>query len=268
MATHILDEIAEAPRDAVGALGGDIARSITAEIGAIVEYELQRRHNRPELPRLSQRVDSGMAARVESLAAGTVGPRLLSLQPVDQDVTSIPPLLSHDTSWTAFVKRAEVTARSVGIADHVAAAIAGAMLELADNVIQHSEAPASGIAAFARARGYFEYVVADAGIGMLRSLRRAPEFQSLRDDLEALPLAITPGVSRRGRGSGYGYGYRQVFAPLRAASGSIRLRSGQAVLHVTGLGATPDQAQCSQRREHHGVVVAAVIHPTRAMPPT
>jgi len=250
-----------APRNVVNDRGREIARSVTTHIGTVVEYELQRLHNRPELPRLTEHADSAIAARIEALATGTPGPRVLSLQSIDEDAVLIPHVLSQDPGWTAFVKRAEVTARGIGIAGHVAAAIAGAILELADNVMQHSEAPTTGIAAFSRLNGHFEYVVADSGIGMLRSLRRAPEFESLRDDLEALPLAITSGVSRRGRGSGFGYGYRQIFAPLRAASGSIRLRSGRAVLHVSGFMATPDQAQCSQRPDHQGVVVAGAIHP-------
>ncbi len=67
---------------------------------------------------------------------------------------------------------------------------------LADNVLQHSQEPSTGLVAFCGCRGVFEYVVADSGIGMLASLRAAPEFRSLRDDVEALPLTITPGVSR------------------------------------------------------------------------
>lgn len=268
MTAHILDDLAVAPRDTISRIAGDIAQSVACHIGAVVEYELQRRHSRPELPRLTEYTESPIAARIESLAAGTASPRVLTLQPVDQDAVLIPPRLGQDTGWTAFVKRAEVTARSIGIAEHVAAAIAGAILELADNVMQHSEAPTTGIAGFSQLNGHFEYVVADAGIGMLRSLRKAPEFQSLRDDLEALPLAITPGVSRRGRDSGYGYGFRQVFAPLRVASGAIRLRSGRAALRVAGFGVTPDQANCSQRPNHHGVVVTASIYPTGAGPTT
>lgn len=259
---HILDELAVAPAsDLTGALH-DFGRVLGERVGAIVEYELCRRNDRHELPAISDCSPSRIAGKISRILDG-YAPREtnLSLQPIHADAISIPPSLGADPAWTAFVKRAGVTARNVGFSDSVAAGLAGAIRELADNVIQHSEAPTSAIAAFSRTADHFEYVVADSGIGMLASLRRAPEFRSLRDDLEALPLAITPGMSRHGRGVGYGYGYRAVFLPLRAASGSVRLRSGGAVLQLSGIGPRPDQGRCSQRPYHQGVVVTVRISP-------
>lgn len=261
MPAHVLDEIAIASSSAVSAAAIEIARIVPQSIGAIVEYELQRFRHRTDLPRLSEHSDLPMVARIEQLVAFGSGPCSTSLQPVEADAVKIPLVLRDDPTWIAFVKRAELTAREVGLGEFTAAGLAGAIGELADNVILHSDAASTGIAGFARREGVFEYFVADAGIGMLSSLRKAPEFASLRDDLEALPLAITPGISRRGRDSGSGYGYRAVFAPLREASGGVRLRSGKAVLQVSGLGPTPDQGRCSQRPDHQGVVVTVQISP-------
>lgn len=202
---------------------------------------------------------ASIVGRIERICAGHAETGSLSLQPTDNDAVSIPPTLRHNNAWSAFVKRADATARAAGFAEAVAAGLAGAIGELADNIMQHSEAPESGIAAFAGNPGRFEYVVADAGVGMLASLRRASEFGSIRDDMEALQLAITAGVSRHGKGVGYGYGYRAVFLPLRASSGLIRLRSGMGVLEVSGVGPTPDQARCIQRPQHRGVVVSVEL---------
>lgn len=261
MPAHLLDEIAIAPADALTAAIPEIARLVPSKVGTIVEYEFQRRHNRSELPQLSHHSDSRILQRIERLISGEIDAQSLSLQPTDADAVRIPVGLGAHAAWTAFVKRAEVSARSLGFDSLVAAGFAGAIGELADNVVRHSESIEPGIAAFSSHSGRFEYVVADAGVGMLASLRRAPEFRSLQDDLEALPLAITPGVSSRGRNSGYGYGYRAVFGPIRVASGTVRLRSGRAVLQVSGYGPSPDNARCAQRPHQQGVVVAVEVIP-------
>lgn len=263
MPAHFLDELAVAPLSAIETATTELGAIFGDRVGPIVEYEFYRRNGGTHLPRLSDHTQSRVVHQVSSVLDGNTSSVVNhSLQAVLADVIAIPAELGRDTGWTAFLKRAEMTARSVGFADSVAAGLIGAIHELADNVIQHSEAPSGGIAAFAGTASSFEYVVADAGIGMLASLRRAPEFRSLRDDLEALPLAVTPGVSRHGRGAGYGFGYRAVFLPLKAAHGTVRLRSGQAVLEVTGAGPRPDQGRCSQRPRHQGVVVSVEISPT------
>lgn len=267
-AATLLDELAIAPPPAVADVIRLLGSTFGDRVGPIVEYEFFRRNGGMHLPRLSDHTQSNIAHQVVHLLDG-VRPATVnhSLQAATADAIAIPAALGRDTAWTAFLKRAEMTARAVGFADSVAAGLAGAIHELADNVIQHSETPDSGLAAFARSASAFEYVVADAGIGMLASLQRAPEFRSLRDDLEALPLAVTPGVSRHGRGVGYGYGYRAVFLPLRAAHGAVRLRSGQAVLEIAGVGPRPDHGRCSQRPYHQGVVVSVEISPTASPGP-
>jgi hypothetical protein len=259
--TNLLDELADAPPAVVRIVLRD-PTVFFERVGTVVEYEFFRRSSRPELPAMAEFTKLPISAHISALFADrSIGVRNLSLQATVADAIAVPPLLGGDPAWTAFIKRAEATARVVGLAESVAAGLAGAIHEMADNIVQHSNATDSGIAAFARTGDTFEYVVGDAGMGILASLRNAPEFRSIRDDLEALPLAVTPGVSRRGRSVGYGYGFRAVFLPLRAASGSVRLRSGRAVLHMTGIGAGPDKGTCSQRPDHQGVVVSVALSP-------
>lgn len=260
---QLVDELAEAPREAVASVLRQLPVAFFEDVCSVVEYELYRRYRRSDLPSLSEFHDASLMRGVTAIVNGAHAavPRSLRLQPVNADVIPIPKALGRDAVWTAFVKRAEMTARAAGFPEGIAAGLAGAIQEMADNVVQHSEAPASGIAAFARIADRFEYVVGDAGIGMLASLRKAAEFRSLRDDLEALPLAVMPGVSRHGPGTGRGYGFRAVFLPLRAGHGVVRLRSGTGVLEMHGVSIQPDEGRCSQRPQHQGVVVAVQLSP-------
>ena len=253
--SNLVDDLALAPTSAFPAAMEAIGRADSFGVGAIVEYELYRRNNRQELPPLQEWLMSPVTQLVGNLLDGAAAsPANCSLQALAADAMSIPIESGSSIAWTAFLKRVEATARDSGFADLVSSGFAGAIAELADNVLQHSQEPSTGLVAFCGCRGVFEYVVADSGIGMLASLRAAPEFRSLRDDVEALPLAITSGVSRWGRGVGFGYGYRAVFLPLRAVNGVVRLRSGKAVLQIDGAGCRPDFGRCSQRPAHQGVV--------------
>lgn len=253
--SSFLDDLAVAPLSAFHAALRVIGRVDSDGVGAIVEYEFHRRNDRQELPPLREWCRSPIAQLIVKVIDGAAAPPAsTTLQPLTADATNIPVDLGNNVAWTAFLKRAEATARDFGFADSVSSGFAGAITELADNVVQHSQDPRTGLVAFCGCRGVFEYVVADSGIGMLASLRTASEFRALRDDVEALPLAITSGVSRRGRGTGFGYGYRAVFLPLRAVNGAVRLRSGKAVLQVEGASCQPDRGRCSQRPSHQGVV--------------
>jgi len=237
----------------------DVVSRVRNSVSAVVEYEFLRRNTRQELPVLSEHGGGLLAERIERLCAGQHQYETLSLQATGRDAVMIPPALRDSTAWNAFIKRIDASAQQAGFGSEVSAGLAGAVAELADNVVLHSEASSSGVAAFAGGPGWFEYAVADAGVGMLESLSRAPEYRSLRDDIEALQLAVTAGVSCRGRDKGFGYGYRTVLLPLRAAQGAVRLRSGSAVLQVVGSGPGPDRVRCVQRAEHRGVVVSAKI---------
>jgi hypothetical protein len=230
-------------------------------LGPALEYERFRCCSRPSLPALADVMPSNAIVRcVTQLLSDAETPLGgLSLQPVSLDLVRVPVGLSTVPAWIAFKKRVQASARAAGFSDLVSSGMAGAVGELADNIVRHSERPETGVAGFTTGPGRFSYVVSDTGIGMLQSLRRCPEFRSLRDDLESLPLAVRAGISRRGRGIGSGYGYRAVFAPLAGARGTVRLRSGAAVLEMTGKGPNPNQGQCSQRPNYQGVTVSVDV---------
>lgn len=260
MSAHYLDEIVLASKSDVDRAGHGFAINISSSVGSIVEYELHRKFNRADLPRLSTYTSSPIVNKIELLANGGQLPISYSLQATEVDAIAIPRNLSHQPNWTAFVKRAEVSALAAGFEDQVAIGLSGAIGELADNIMQHSKAEDSGIAAFAQTSNGFEYVVADSGIGILNSFRQAAEFQSIRDDIEAMEMATTAGVSRHGRGSRRGFGYRAVLLPLRVAEGIIRMRSGKAVLDIVGSGIKANQIGGSQRPTHQGLVISVKLN--------
>jgi hypothetical protein len=255
---HFFDKLAMASPETLKVVQPDFGRVADDGLGAVVEYEFLRRNRRSDLPSLSDVSDSAAVRVVTEVLDGSKPRRPhASLRPEAVEAVRISGAFSMGLEWRAFIARMQIAARRAGFASSVAEALAGAVGELADNVLQHSESEETGIAAFAQGDAVFEYVVADCGIGMLASLRRNEEYRGLRDDMEALPLAVSAGVSRYGQRSGRGYGYRAVFLPLRAADGVVRLRSGSAVVEVASKGPGDDSGVCSQRPFHPGVTVAA-----------
>ncbi len=98
----------------------------------------------------------------------------------------------------------------------------GALGELPDNVFEHSGRPESGVVAYAAHNGAL-FVVADAGRGVLASLRDNPEFSLLADSEAALRVAASDGASRHARNTGHGYGIGQVFRALAHDAAELRL---------------------------------------------
>ena len=136
------------------------------------------------------------------------------------------------------------------------ALLVAAMGELIGNVIDHSEAIGSGAAMFSGERGRFEFVVADTGIGALRSLTRNPDHASLSDDGEALLAMIEAGVSRFAPESGHGNGFRPIFEKLADMSGHLRFRSGGYALTLDGRFGDRIARQIAQKPKLRGLLAA------------
>ncbi len=136
--------------------------------------------------------------------------------------------------WSLWSSRAEQAAMTSGFAKPVAAGIIGAMGELQDNVFRHSRRPETGLVAYASMAGTFEIVVADAGVGVLASLRECADYAQLQDAGAALKVAVEDGNSRFGRASGNGFGMGQMFRALANHDGELRFRSDDHALAVRG----------------------------------
>jgi hypothetical protein len=141
---------------------------------------------------------------------------------------------ADNTPWDQWAKHAENAAVAGGLAKGLVAGLMGALGELQDNVFEHSARPASGLVAYGAGNGVFEFVVADAGRGVLASLHENPEFAHLTDSGAALRVAASDGASRYARSTGHGYGIGQLFRALAHHAAELRLRSGDHALRLWG----------------------------------
>jgi hypothetical protein len=136
--------------------------------------------------------------------------------------------------WALWRSRAEQAAVAIGFPRPLAAAIIGAIGELQENVFRHSHRPETGLVAYATTASAFEVVVADAGVGVLASLRENPDYAGVLDAGAALKIAVQDGETRFGRASGGGFGMGQMFRALANHDGELRFRSDDHTLAVRG----------------------------------
>ena len=135
-------------------------------------------------------------------------------------------ILASKTAETDFYVRARRAAEFARFKKAEAAQFVAAIVELYNNIVEHSRAVESAYVAFAAYENCFEFVVADAGIGVLQSLRSSAEYAHLADSGSALELALTEGVSRHCSEADRGRGFRPIFIGLANASENLRFRSG------------------------------------------
>jgi anti-sigma regulatory factor (Ser/Thr protein kinase) len=140
---------------------------------------------------------------------------------------------SQDTAGR-FCVAAEKAARSVGLSKGVARQLVAALGEMLDNVHLHSKSLATGLAAFDANAQKFEFVVADRGVGIVRSLKECNEYSELSDHGDALEFALTDGCSRYGRGTNHGHGFAPLFVGLSNLNCSLRFRTGDHALTIDG----------------------------------
>ena len=152
-----------------------------------------------------------------------------------------------DHRFTDFLMRAKRAGRNAGLSPDVSGQLVAAMRELHDNIGEHAQAPHTGIVAFRAESGAFEFVVADRGVGVLRSLRRCKEHAGLRDEGTALQTALRDGVSRHGSKGRRGYGFRPIFVGLINLYGELRFRSGDHVVTMDGTGPGIGTSRVSQK---------------------
>jgi hypothetical protein len=149
-------------------------------------------------------------------------------------------------------KSAEAAGLSISAAQYMAAALR----ELESNIREHSEMPETGLLAFQTTHDGFEFVAADNGIGVLATLRDAPEFRNLTDHGRALYAALQEGVSRHGRSGNHGNGFRDLFLGLRSLHSDVRFRSGDHALTLSGSQPELKQAHLAQKSLFQGFLAS------------
>ena len=137
-------------------------------------------------------------------------------------------------AWDQWAEHAENAAVAAGLAKRFVGGLMCALGELQDNFFEHSGLPTSGVVAYAAKEGTFEFVVADAGRGVLASLRENPDLSAIADSGVALRVAASDGASRHASSSGHGYGIGQLFRALAHDAAELRFRSGDYALRHWG----------------------------------
>ena len=153
-----------------------------------------------------------------------------------------------DTFLTAFLMDAKRACRDIGqFLGTTPGQLAAAMQELESNIHEHSEASRTGILAYRAAPGFFEFVAADRGIGILQSMRQCPAFSTMADHGRALESALAEGTSRFGCFEGRGFGFRPIFRGLLNLHGLLRFRSGDHALTMSGISPQLSTAQLAEK---------------------
>lgn len=164
------------------------------------------------------------------------------------------------SDWTGFTMAAKRAAVSSGLTSELAGQVVSAFDELLDNVVEHSGAPRTGVAAYCSGDGKFEISISDVGMGVLASLKRSSEFVHLEDHGEALQLFIQDGISRFGADKGRGFGFRPLFTGLANAQCEIRFRSGDYALQIDGTKLCEAPAFLVQTVDIQGLACSIVCH--------
>ena len=169
-----------------------------------------------------------------------------------------------DSRFTAFLMAAKHAGKDVsGLPATTAGQLVGAMGELENNIREHADVPETGIIAYRAEPGAFEFVVADRGIGILRSLRRCGMYAALPDEGKALEAALTDGVSRHGPDSNHGHGFRPIFIGLANLQGELRFRSGDHAITMNGTSPALTTARITQKAPIDGFFASVRCHTTQ-----
>lgn len=131
----------------------------------------------------------------------------------------------NQTVETDFYIRSKRAAVRAGFSKNEASQLVAAIVELYNNVIEHSGNIGSAYIAFSANRDRLEFVVTGAGMGVLESLKTNPDYANLKDSGSALELALEEGVSRHPYAPDRGRGFRPVFVGLANISQLVRFRS-------------------------------------------
>lgn len=169
-----------------------------------------------------------------------------------------------DTHWDAFQLAMHKANIAGGFPNKFSSGLVGALDELQNNVHDHSNAIDTGVIGYRVTSESVEWVVADRGIGILKGLQQGA-YPSVQDAGEALKIALAEGGSRFGPGKGRGYGFRELFKALATRQGTLRFRSDDQLLTITGTSPSLSRARLQQRARVPGfsvtVVCAKPLHP-------
>jgi len=243
LTVKLVEEIHEAIE--VGApIEAAIAGVQTATLPALLEYGCLRWANSTPLPSLPQPViasqlgETLMQVRCElglrSSGAQKAHQRRIDTQPsefhVIEDLNAFP-----DAEFEQFEMRFDRSAQSIGFSPKLAHGLHGALHEMCENAVIHSQTSTGILVGYAVEDGMAMFSVADVGIGVLASLRSHPAYEHICLHKDAIRAALQEGTSRFGPNT-RGLGFRQIFKALAEQWGHLRFRSGNGCVTLNGHG--------------------------------
>lgn len=226
-----------------------------AGIGPLLElYQLRLGDKLPE-PR-NWLLLNGFEGFINALEDG----RKIWISPSDKRIGFIRSVRKEEQDEDQFtdflLKVLQVGCKISGFSATISRQIVAAMKELESNIHEHAESPDTGILAYNAKPGELEFVVADQGIGVLRSLQSNEAYHHLSDEGRALEAALAEGVSRFGPNKGRGYGFNPILKGLVNFFGELRFRSGDHALAMDGTHSKLATAQISQKAPIDGFLAS------------
>lgn len=214
-----------------------ISQTTVLRIGPLVEHAYHYYHQENNLHLLTPSASPQTSAFLKAVRLPNLqkSPRTTSLTPQSIEFFRTPQTEEEfdDPCWYAFCKRLENAVQKAGFEKGYAQALTGTFEEMVSNVYEHCEKRKTGIAAYRWDRNEFEYVVADAGIGVLNSLHQHSDYSNILDSGQALTTVVKDGETRHGKGSGHGVGFNRLLNIAKRRS-YLRFRSGDHSYVVDG----------------------------------
>jgi hypothetical protein len=162
----------------------------------------------------------------------------------------------NDSAFLSFNLAARKAAEAAGFSNNAAAQFGAAVIELKNNVVDHSMAIETGVLYFCGGNRWFEFGVTDRGQGVLASLRTFPGYADLANHGDALRFAVSKGGSRYGPGSRHGYGFRPIFLGLAGYRGYLRWRSGDHALVIDARNPNESSGDLLQKSMFDGLALS------------
>lgn len=136
-----------------------------------------------------------------------------------------------------FAHRFQRSLTQAGFGARFPYALSQALLEMAENVVRHGgengRTVPLGVIGYHVTNGAMNYVVADLGRGVLRSLHDNKKWCGLKTEGDALLAAARDGATRLAEQSA-GDGFRVAFQAFLDRQGVMAMRSGDGVLQLRG----------------------------------
>ncbi|MDB5601879.1 MAG: hypothetical protein JWN71_3923 [Xanthobacteraceae bacterium] len=230
-------------------------RIVPNNLGPLVELEWLRRSG-VQLPHLGQLKNTHRLTLLKTALSSQGNPSFENSEAQSHLICCNWDKDEEPDEWFNFCQSMQKAATKFGFPLRNAQELVAGVRELVSNIRDHSGAPNTGLAAYSFRQRELELLIADEGMGVLKSLRTSPEFHALRDSGEALRAALTDGNSRFGKESGHGGGFRDLFHGLLNLSSSLRFRSGDHALTIDGVSPGLAQARIRQKTQLSGFVIS------------